>query len=105
LRHEAVAEVAVVEYKDGGLDKPIAFVVPEAGVEKSRELAVQIALTAKKHLARYKFPRRVAFLDELPRNDRGKIARRQLRERAADAGFNQWFDTDTKTLRQEEVSA
>ena len=32
------------------------------------------------HLARYKVPREVVFLDELPRNPTGKILKRELRE-------------------------
>ena len=32
------------------------------------------------HLARYKVPREVIFLDELPRNPTGKILKRELRE-------------------------
>ncbi|MDT0407292.1 AMP-binding enzyme, partial [Streptomyces edwardsiae] len=33
----------------------------------------------KEHLARYKVPREVVFLDELPRNPTGKILKRELR--------------------------
>jgi fatty-acyl-CoA synthase len=36
------------------------------------------------NLARYKVPREVVFLDELPRNPTGKILKRELREMAAD---------------------
>jgi len=32
------------------------------------------------HLARYKVPREVVFLDELPRNPTGKILKRALRD-------------------------
>jgi len=32
------------------------------------------------HLARYKVPREVIFLDELPRNPTGKILKRELRD-------------------------
>ncbi|EUA16128.1 hypothetical protein I553_1103 [Mycobacterium xenopi 4042] len=32
------------------------------------------------HLAKYKVPREVIFLDELPRNPTGKILKRELRE-------------------------
>jgi fatty-acyl-CoA synthase len=32
------------------------------------------------HLAKYKVPREVVFLDELPRNPTGKILKRELRE-------------------------
>ena len=34
----------------------------------------------KDNLARYKVPREVIFLDELPRNPTGKILKRELRE-------------------------
>ena len=34
----------------------------------------------KENLARYKVPREVVFLDELPRNPTGKILKRELRE-------------------------
>ena len=32
----------------------------------------------KEHLARYKVPREVEFLDELPRNATGKVMKREL---------------------------
>jgi fatty-acyl-CoA synthase len=34
----------------------------------------------REHLARYKVPREVVFLDELPRNPTGKVLKRELRE-------------------------
>ena len=44
--------------------------------------------TVKKHvkdqLAKYKVPREVVFLDELPRNSTGKILKRELREEGDD---------------------
>jgi fatty-acyl-CoA synthase len=46
--------------------------------------------TIKKHvrdqLAKYKVPREVVFLDELPRNPTGKILKRELREMDGDDG-------------------
>ena len=36
------------------------------------------------HLARYKVPREVVFLEELPRNPTGKILKRELREMEVD---------------------
>ena len=38
----------------------------------------------KENLARYKVPREVIFLDELPRNPTGKILKRELREMETD---------------------
>ncbi len=39
----------------------------------------------KENLARYKVPRDVTFLDELPRNPTGKVLKRELRELHAGA--------------------
>jgi benzoate-CoA ligase family protein len=99
LGHEAVEEAAVVDYEDEGFEKPIAFVAPTKEATPGDELAKTLAFHAKDELARYKFPRRVAFVEALPRNDRGKIERKTLRERARKAGFTDWHDTETDTLR------
>jgi fatty-acyl-CoA synthase len=37
----------------------------------------------KEHLARYKVPREIELIDELPRNQTGKVLKRELREREA----------------------
>jgi fatty-acyl-CoA synthase len=39
-----------------------------------------VKVYVREHLARYKVPREVIFLDELPRNPTGKILKRELRE-------------------------
>jgi fatty-acyl-CoA synthase len=36
----------------------------------------------RQRLARYKIPRQVEFLDEIPRNPTGKVLKRVLRERS-----------------------
>ncbi len=78
--HAAVRECAVVGVDDGdGLTVPKAFVVLREGFEGSEALAVALQEHAKTRLTRYKFPREVAFVDDLPRNDRGKVLRRALR--------------------------
>ena len=38
------------------------------------------------NLANYKVPRDITVLDELPRNNTGKVLRRELQARAADGG-------------------
>ena len=40
----------------------------------------------KRNLARYKVPREVLFLDELPRNPTGKVLKRELAEIALPDG-------------------
>lgn len=79
-RHEAVAECAVVGATDAaGLTVPKAFVVPASGHAPTPELAEALQAWVRDHLEPYKYPREVAFLDALPRNDRGKVLRRALR--------------------------
>lgn len=54
-----------------------AFVVKKEGSEVDEDA---IKLYVKNHLARYKVPRDVVFIDELPRNPTGKILKRELRD-------------------------
>jgi fatty-acyl-CoA synthase len=58
-----------------------AFVVkkPDATVDEDA-----IKVYVREHLARYKVPREVIFLEELPRNPTGKILKRELREMEID---------------------
>ncbi len=79
-KHPAVKECAVVGVDDGdGLTIPKAFVVVRDGFDAGETLAGELQEHVKTRLAKYKFPRAVSFLDALPRNDRGKILRRELR--------------------------
>ncbi|MCB9602248.1 MAG: benzoate-CoA ligase family protein [Sandaracinus sp.] len=78
--HPSVRECAVVGVDDdAGLTIPKAFVVLREGVEESDALVSELQEHAKARLTRYKFPREVAFVPDLPRNDRGKVLRRELR--------------------------
>ncbi len=104
LEHDAVEEVAVVDYEEDGLTKPIAFVTVTKDHESGRGLAMELARVPKTALARYKFPRRVAFVDALPRNDRGKVDRPALREAARGPSL-EFFDTGTTALRKAEGRA
>jgi len=54
-----------------------AFVVKKEGSSVDEDA---IKVYVKEHLARYKVPREVVFLDELPRNPTGKILKRELRD-------------------------
>jgi benzoate-CoA ligase len=99
LQHPGVAEVALVAYQEHGLDKPIAFVVPASGAAPGEALALDLARWCKGRLAAYKFPRRVAFVPALPRNDRGKVERKRLREDLAAKGLGGTHDTDLGARR------
>ncbi len=80
LEHEAVLECAVVGYQDeDGLTKTKAFLVLNEGFAQSDDLARLIQEFVKTRLAMYKYPRRVVFVESLPKNDRGKIDRKSLK--------------------------
>jgi benzoate-CoA ligase family protein len=80
LEHEAVCECAVVGFQDeDGLTKTSAYVVLNEGFAQSAELARQLQEFVKGRLAMHKYPRRVVFKDGLPKNDRGKIDRKNLK--------------------------
>jgi benzoate-CoA ligase family protein len=81
LQHQAVLECAVIGHDSGdGLVKPKAFVVPHEGHEPAEELAEELKEFVKSKLALYKYPRWVEFVSSLPKNDRGKIDRRLLKQ-------------------------
>ena len=78
VQHPAVLEAAVIGVPDAeGLTRTKAFVVLKAG-----QAATEDALKAfvKERLAPYKYPRQIAFVDELPKTATGKIQRFKLRE-------------------------
>lgn len=78
LEREDVFDVAVVGVDDVEFGKRLrAFIVPEPGHKPDEET---IKTYVKENLARYKVPREVVFLDELPRNATGKLLRRVLVE-------------------------
>jgi benzoate-CoA ligase len=79
LQHEAVLECAVVGHESEGLVKPKAFVVLREGFVAEDQLAEGIKQFVKEHIAIYKYPRWVEFVDSLPKNDRGKIDRKKLK--------------------------
>ncbi|HTF56946.1 MAG TPA: AMP-binding protein, partial [Planctomycetota bacterium] len=80
LKHPAVLEAAVAGYTDDqGLTKPGAFIVLREGREPNGAIAEEIQAFVKERLAAYKYPRRVDFVESLPKTDRGKIDRKKLR--------------------------
>ena len=77
-RHPAVSEVAAIGVEDKEFGQRLrAFVVLEAGKEASED---ELKEHVKANLARYKVPREIVFLDELPRNATGKVLKRELKE-------------------------
>lgn len=76
--HPDIVEAAVIGLPDPDFGEAIhAYVV----LKKGANLAVEdlIAYTAQ-HLAKYKVPKGIEFLEELPKNTTGKILRRSLKD-------------------------
>jgi malonyl-CoA/methylmalonyl-CoA synthetase len=77
LEHPAVAEVAVAGTADADWGEVVtAWVVPARGASPPE--ADELAGFAADRLARFKCPRRIVFVDALPRNALGKVLRQEL---------------------------
>ncbi len=89
--HAAVAMAAVIPAEDAGLVKPKAFVVCREGarVHDHSALRAELQEHVKARLSKHKYPRWVVFVDDLPRNDRGKVDKKTLIDREK-AGENPW---------------
>ena len=73
---DGVAEVAAIGVDDDDYGKRLrAFVVCADGKDLSED---DVKAHVKSNLARYKVPRDIVFLDELPRNATGKVLKREL---------------------------
>lgn len=83
IKHPAVQECAVVGAPDdirGNVVK--AFVVlKDKDVQDEARLIKELQDHTKKMTALYKYPRRIEFIDELPKTSSGKVRRVELRER------------------------
>ena len=75
MTHPQVIEAAVIGVKRDGLDSTRAVQAHDGG---SDGLASVLQDHVRTHLARYKYPREVIFVDSLPRNDRGKVDKKGL---------------------------
>ncbi len=83
--HPAVAESAVVASPDETRGYVVkAYVVLKPGRSASEALAAELQEHVKTELAPYKYPRRVEFVEQLPRTETGKIRRVELRRQEAE---------------------
>ena len=82
LDHDAVEQAGVVGVPDemrGEIVK--AFVQPVGDVIDAETVRNELRDLVRSRLAKYEYPREIAFVDELPQTTTGKIQRRKLRER------------------------
>ena len=81
VRHEAVAEAAVVGVPDELTGQAvIAFVTPIQGFDASDGLAAELREWIAQQIGKFARPKQIRFSDALPKTRSGKIMRRLLRE-------------------------
>jgi 4-hydroxybenzoate-CoA ligase len=80
ISHEIVLEAAVVAKQDEeGLDKPCAFVVLNENISKSEKEEI-LKEHVKNKVGKWKYPRWINFVNELPKTATGKVQRFKLRQ-------------------------
>jgi acyl-CoA synthetase (AMP-forming)/AMP-acid ligase II len=80
-KHEHVSEAAVIGVEDKEFGQRLkAFVVKDGEVSED-----DLKGHVKDNLARYKVPREIEFVDELPRKPQGKVDKEKLKENSAES--------------------
>jgi acyl-coenzyme A synthetase/AMP-(fatty) acid ligase len=78
--HPSVLEAAVVGHPDDHIGQIVtAYVVLQPGYPADADMADELVAHARSQIAPFKAPKRIEFLDELPKTPTGKILRRDLR--------------------------
>ena len=85
LEHSAVGDAATIGVPNAEWGEEVKAVVElQPGLEPSDALADELLAFCRDRLAHFKCPRTVDFVDELPRQDNGKLYKRLLRDRYRD---------------------
>jgi len=86
--HRAVSLAAVIGAEEDKLVKVKAFIVLREDMTTTDPVALQaLAEELREHvksrLSKHKYPRSIVFCEDVPKNDRGKVDKKTLREREA----------------------
>jgi long-chain acyl-CoA synthetase len=81
LTHPKVGDAAVfgIPHDDWG-EEVKAVVEPAEGIEPGAALSDELMAFASERLAKYKLPKSIDFVPELPRDPNGKLYKRKLRD-------------------------
>ena len=80
LMHPNVKEAAVVAYPDDRLGEKACAYIALRDPAQSFDLETLRAHMASRNVSKYKWPERVEIVDEIPKNDSGKVLKYQLRQ-------------------------
>jgi len=84
-KYEGVDAVAVIGIRDETKDEDVlAFIQPKEGIELQE---MELRHYLKKHLANFKLPKHIYFVEELPKNATGKVLKRVLKEKVQAGGL------------------
>src|SRR5207248_2352854 len=90
VMHPSVADVAVFGVPNDDFGEEVKAAVELAGgVEPSLALVDELLAFCREHLAGFKVPRSIDFVDQLPRDPAGKLFKRRLRD-------PYWSDRETR---------
>ena len=81
IMHPKVMDVAVIGVPNEEMGEEVKAVVQVLeGITRDDELAQELLEYAREHIAHYKCPRSVDFMDELPRLPTGKLYKRLIKD-------------------------
>ena len=103
IAHPDVIDAAVVGVPDADFGESVQAVVQSS--RQGRELAQSLFALCRKELAPFKRPKRIAFMDELPMTDSGKIKKRDLQARFAEPSDRGSAETREGTPNTQEAHA
>jgi fatty-acyl-CoA synthase len=83
-KHPAVQEACIISAKDEYRGETVKAVVVLRAEARGRTSADDIIGWAREHMAAYKVPKFVEFVDSLPKSGSGKVMWRLLQDREAD---------------------